>query len=255
MTMLQDAPTRVRPTYGYYRQPNGWITASPATDTDELQYRRSGWEPLRQYGNFEMTTPYSINHPLEALFMRGGAHELPEDQIRQMGFALNVPMVPACKTPLSQEHKRHAASCLSNAKPVVFPQLQHMTDLGPFPCKICADRVFPTDEAREQHTLVMHAPEKSDERTGQALSEALIKGLGGKVAVPVSVEEPATVAPVLDLVAAMRTEIEALRQELAASKSAKPQQQAKRRHTHKAPYGPGHLVAGCPVCEEMRPKG
>ncbi len=85
-----------KPTYGYYRQPNGWITASPATNSDELRYRRGGWEPLTQYGYFEMSTPYMANNPLEPLFMRGGAHELPADQVLKQGLYLHPPVVPRC---------------------------------------------------------------------------------------------------------------------------------------------------------------
>ena len=93
MTMLQDAPA-ARGTYGYYRQPDGFITVSPATASDELRYRRGGWEPLRQYGLFEMSTPYMASHPLEPLFMQDGAHELSAEQIRRQGLHLNPILVP-----------------------------------------------------------------------------------------------------------------------------------------------------------------
>ena len=52
-----DGKKKAKPTFGYYRQPDGFITASPATTSDELRYRRGGWEPLLQYGHFEMGTP------------------------------------------------------------------------------------------------------------------------------------------------------------------------------------------------------
>ena len=153
LSLGQENP-KVRPTYGYYRQPNGWITLSPAMNTDELRYRRNGWTPLRQYGNVEMTTPYMANHPLEPLFMQGGAFELPEDQIREQGLYMNPQLIPTCRTPLNQDHKHHEYACMERAKPVVFPQLARMKDLGPFKCTIC-DRVLPTIESREQHTNVM----------------------------------------------------------------------------------------------------
>lgn len=175
MTMLEQLPTN--PTYAYYRQANGWITVSPATNTDELKYRRLGWTPLTQYGYIEMATAYAVNNPFEGLFMRGGEQEFSVDQIRREGFHLNPPIIPNCRTPLNQNHRRHTAGCLQNAKQVSFPQLAGRTDLEPTPCTVC-DRVFSTVEGRDQHTSVMHAPEKSDQRTGESLSAALIKGLG-----------------------------------------------------------------------------
>ena len=85
MQQIQEAQA-VKGTFGYYRQPDGWITASPCEGTDELQYRRSGWTPLLQYGTFEMSTPWSAAHPLEVLFMRGGAGALSVAQIVQQGL-------------------------------------------------------------------------------------------------------------------------------------------------------------------------
>lgn len=240
MTMLENNHQEPsKPTYGYYRQPDGWITASPCTDTDELQYRRSGWEPLRQYGSFEMSTPYMANHPLEPLFMRGGAAELGEEQIRQMGLYIDPPKVPTCRTPLGQDHKHHTGACLARAKPVVFPQLESMTDRGPFPCTICS-RPFPTTEARDQHTMVMHAPEKSDERTGQSLSAALIKGLGGR-----NSEEPAAATEVTALLEQMQE----MKRELAALKGSNAEPSPKPEPVATAPSGP--YTVKCEKCGKV----
>lgn len=220
---------KTKPTWGYYRQPDGFITASPATDLEELKYRREGWEPLNQYGRFEMATPWSANNPLEVLFMRGGAGELTVEQIVTQGLYLNPPKVPTCRQALGQNHKRHVAACLRNARPVTFPQLRGAkVDLGPFPCKVCLDREFPTEAARAQHTAVMHAAEKSDERTGQSLAEALVKGLAGVVpgAVRAEPEAPAAAAVAVAespaqaaLLTAMMEKMEALQRELADLKA------------------------------------
>src|SRR3989304_5798911 len=102
MTM-QD--TRIMPTYGYYRQPNGWITVSPATDLEELSYRKEGWEPLTQYGRVEMTTEYIADHPFEGLFQAGGAKELPLQQVIEMSFVMTPPLVPTCNMRVNQNHK------------------------------------------------------------------------------------------------------------------------------------------------------
>ena len=74
--MTMDQVTAIKPTYGYYRQPNGWITVSPVTQLEEVAYIRDGWQSLPRYGRVEMTTEYMADHPLEPLFMAGGAKEL-----------------------------------------------------------------------------------------------------------------------------------------------------------------------------------
>ena len=102
---------RIRPAFGYYRQPNGWITVSPATELEELKYRKEGWEPLTRYGRFDMAAEYAAGHPLEWLFMQGGAHELPVAQVIEMGFATWPPEVPGCGLALNQYHTRHFPSC------------------------------------------------------------------------------------------------------------------------------------------------
>lgn len=175
-------------TYGYYRQPNGWITVSPMTQLDELKYRQEGWEPLAQYGRVEMASEYMADHPLEPLFMRGGAVELCREQIVESGLHLDPPLVPRCGRPLGQFHKSHNETCWKGAEPVFFPQLEEVP--ATFPCRFC-DRVLPIEKAREQHEGVAHKDEKGDIRTGQTLADALVKGLRG-AEVP---EEDAADAP------------------------------------------------------------
>jgi hypothetical protein len=185
MTALEDATRQgvtkqVKPTFGYYRQPNGWITVSPATDLEELSYRREGWEPLNQYGRIEMGTEYMADHPLEPLFMRGGVKELCVEQIIGMGLHLDPPVVPTCGRSLDQYHRHHMAVCWNGAKPVSFPQLDGM-ETESFQCRFCERSPFPTEKARDQHEGVMHKEEKSDIRTGETLADSLVKGLSGTV--------------------------------------------------------------------------
>ena len=226
MTMQETKPAK--PTFGYYRRADGWITASPATDTDELRYRRDGWEPLRKYGKFEMSTPYMASNPLEPLFMRGGAGELPVEQILQLGLALHPPEVPGCGLALGQHHKHHDEPICGNTHRVQFPQLTG--EPQSYSCPFGCGRELPTAEARDQHTAVMHAPEKSDQRTGEALAkalaEALLTGFSGKS----PVEGAAVTAQVAELLASQQQAIEALRAELAAVKTMKaPKQRRVRR--------------------------
>ena len=189
-----------RPTYGYYRQPNGWITVSPATDSDELAYRRDGWTPLTRYGRVEMTTQYAANHPLETLFMRGGAHELSVEQIVEMALHLNSPLIPGCGMPLDQDHKGHRPECWEGAKPVVFPQL---TEVPPgYPCNLCDRSPFPTERARDQHESVVHKEEKGQIRLGETLAGALKEGRSSeRIEVATPAKAPAAAAPAPAVVA------------------------------------------------------
>ena len=181
MTALEHAAQQgvgrqAAPTYGYYRQPNGWITVSPITPLEELKYRREGWEPLTQYGALEMASEYTADHPLEVLFMRGGVHELCREQIIESGLHLNPPMVPVCGKALDQYHKRHTTHCWQGAKVVEFPQLEGDVPEG-LQCHFCERSPFPTEAARSQHETVMHREEKGEIRSGQVLAESMIKGL------------------------------------------------------------------------------
>lgn len=196
ITALEDATRqgiapRAKATYGYYRQPNGWITVSPATDLEELKYVREGWVRLPQYGVIEMASEYMADHPLEALFMQGGAKELCREQIVETGLHLNPPLVPTCGRFLDQYHKRHTTLCWNGAEPVSFPQMDGL-EIESFPCRFCDRAPFPTAKARDQHEGVMHKEERSDIRTGQTLADSLVKGLSGG---HVLTERPETVTP------------------------------------------------------------
>lgn len=163
--------------YGYYRQPNGWITVSPMTTIDVARYQEEGWTPLRQYGFVEMNSEYAADHPLEVLFMFGGAKELPVEQIIGMALHLNPPVVPSCGRRLDQNHKHHSRDCWVNAQPVSFPQLTDAPD--GLPCRFCERPPFPTEAAREQHEAVVHKDERGEIRTGETLAGALVRGLRG----------------------------------------------------------------------------
>ena len=233
MTMQTPA---VKPNYGYYRQPDGRITLSPANDLDELKYSRMGWTALRQYGKFEATSPYVTNHPLEGLFLAGGAKELSLEQITRQGFHVDPPTMPGCSKTLNQFHPHHAPACFEQVLLVEFPQLEGV-DLPVFPCNFGCGRTLPTERALQQHESVAHAPEKSDERTGEslaaALAQALISGFGGKAPAAAPGEVDPAVADVstqvAELLMSQQQAIDALREELANMKAATPKQRRARR--------------------------
>ena len=171
---------RARPTFGYYRQPNGWITASPATDLEELRYRKQGWTPLPAYRRFDMASQYAADHPFDALFLLGGAHELSVEQVIANGFNLNPPLAATCRTPLHQYHPNHTADCWRGAQPVEFPQLAGLT-VERFTCRFC-EAVRPTEAGCEQHENVAHKKERGDVRTGEVMAASLAAGLAPALA-------------------------------------------------------------------------
>ena len=232
---------KIQPTHGYYRQPNGWITFSPITRLEKLRYTEQGWEALDQYGVFD-PSPYVVNHELEGLFMKGGAHELILDQIIKTGLYINPPMVPTCGIHLTQYHRRHDTLCWAGAKPVEFPQLEGL-DLKPFPCEFC-DRVLPTSEAKTQHQSVAHSESLGNIQQGQSLGTSLAAALG-------NVNQPPDQEALLK-------RIEELQEELAGKDTdrAEPdleEQPSLDKHAHrysKAMGSPCKAVDGCSAVRE-----
>lgn len=187
----------------YYRQPNGWITVSVATTVERMQYIEQGWTPLLQYGHVEMTTKWAADHPFEALFLAGGAHELPAAQIIELGYYFNKPMLPSCGRRLNQYHKLHNPGCFQNMQPVVFPQLDGY-NLQPWKCRHCSE-VRATEAGRDQHETVAHKTEKGDIKMAESLAAALNQR---------DEPTPTTAQPVN-----VAEELEALRAEIAALKA------------------------------------
>ena len=66
-----------------------------------------------------------------------------------------------------------------------LPQIDGL-GLTPVPCQLC-ERILPTEIARNQHESVAHAKEKGEVRMGEALADALVRGLRTPVGQPASV--------------------------------------------------------------------
>lgn len=171
---------RIQPTFGYYRQPNGWITFSPITRLERLKYEEQGWKCLADYGFFDAGA-YTVNHPFEGLFMFGGAKEMSVEQILQTGLYIDPPLTPRCRQHLTQFHRAHRAECWRGAVRVEFPQMADVPadKIGPFVCDFC-QRKMPTVAARTQHQSVAHEKPLGDIQTGSSLGKALAAALNGQ---------------------------------------------------------------------------
>ena len=173
--MAEGRLRRHVPTHIYYRQPNGWITSGLASQIEQARFVAGGWTPLPQYGRFDILYEYIGDHPLEVLFIRGGAKELLPEQIIESGFWMNPPVIPSCGIALNPEHTLHSHYCWVNKWTVEFPQVPSDTPRS-LDCRFC-ERKLPTTKARDQHEGVMHWEEKGELRTGDALATSLVKGL------------------------------------------------------------------------------
>jgi len=186
--VLEQDPTEIgqsQPIYGYYIKADGWVTVGVTSPMERLHFIEEGWKYLSQYGLFDMTTGYAANNPFELLFIRGGAKEMPLEQVIESGFHVKTPTIPRCKLALNQNHKKHRPSCwpaievefpqLANGKPPVYPC---SFDTCP---RFQPGQEFPTSAARTNHETVMHKEERLAIRTGTILGDNLLRGFGRKV--------------------------------------------------------------------------
>lgn len=188
----EKAGAGIRPVFGYYRTGAGEIMVGLTSEMEELYHRREGWLPLPEYGYFDNTSEYTANHPFEALFMKGGSLEFPVSQVIENGWHITAPTVPGCLKALDQHHKKHTKDCFRRRRTVIFPQLEGV-DVQPAECEYCG-RICQTKAALRQHMTVMHNDELGELRTGNALAEALTRGLAGLTALP-QAQAPVASAP------------------------------------------------------------
>ena len=170
--------------YQYYRDGDGWI--QPGTfgrlqdgeGTDERRFRSRGWQPLHAYGRFQ-SSGHLMDNPLEGLFMRGGAHEVPLAQIVANGWDRRPPTIPWCMHPEGVEHRakfggsHHMGRCFQKMVTVEFPQLAGHTPEDVPPCEFCDRDDLPTMKARMQHITVMHQEHIAQIRMGEKIAQAL----------------------------------------------------------------------------------
>ena len=168
---------RAAATHMYYRLPNGWIDYGSVDPVEQRRLVEGGWVPLPQYGRLDILYVYTGAHPLEALFIRGGAGALSAEQIIASGYWQKPPKIPSCRTVLNPAHMRHKTECWAGAEEVTFPQVPSDTPRS-FICTFCR-RAFPVEMARDQHASVMHQKEQGDLRAAEMMAKALGEAMRG----------------------------------------------------------------------------
>lgn len=177
----------------FYRQPNGWITSGQMGKSRSRMhaYRDQGWTPfLDEYGLFDLGFDYYANAPFEVLLIRGGAKEMPVEQVKALGWHLFPPLLPNCRAALGAEHRartgkaKHFDRCWKNARPAVFPQLAGLTFAKPEECEFCDRDNFASEKVRTQHIRVAHREEMKEiaaaremaKQVGTVMTAAVGKG-------------------------------------------------------------------------------
>lgn len=187
--------------YQYYRQANGWITSGPIGKNRgrEAFAVLEGWTPLGgphaqargepDYGVFDLL-PYYVEAPFEVLFMRGGAREMPVEQVMALGFHLHPPLVPRCRLQVGPQHKAasgsigHLPICWRGAQPVEFPQLAGRQFAAVPQCDFCEADRFASTKARLQHIRVMHKDELKELLLAQNIAQGVASAMGNAPAAP-----------------------------------------------------------------------
>ncbi len=124
----------------YYRQPNGHIAPASAQKMDMSNFIDRGWRPLKKYGNF-LADHININRPLDHLFRKDGAKELPVSQLfeeswvyrddyRVDGKVVTFPQLAGVSVP-PLETCTYCARTGSHAQIESHLEVQHQKDLAP----------------------------------------------------------------------------------------------------------------------------
>lgn len=191
--------------YGYWRKPDGWITFTQYRHNTIDRYRRH-WMSLDQYGEYKLIgqAGWDPHHdPFAALVARGGAHELPPDQVLALRWHRrpdrNERGARARVWVLVDQHIRQGLD-EQDAVEAVLPQLvpTDWREWRDYRCQFCPQRVFNTPEDVARHESVMHREDVRSREIRDSISDALAKS--GDQQMPM-IEAVATVATVMQQMA------------------------------------------------------
>lgn len=153
----------------YYRQPNGHIASGETHENQQQRYIRAGWQPLPKYGQF-LWNEWSNQRPLDHLFLRGGAKELPYDQLIEEGWAWldGKYIVRPCTFSINNR-----PCCTNEPLRVTFPQLAGRVLPAIVPCQYCTRTG--TEKQISDHIDVSHAKDMAPMKVAQMIGESFGK--------------------------------------------------------------------------------
>lgn len=154
----------------YYRQANGHISSGETHENQRQRYIRAGWQPLQKYGQF-LWNEWANQRPLDHLFLRDGAKELPYDQLIEEGWAWRNNIYIARPCPFEIDRR----SCCEGKQPmrVEFPQLAGRVLPEILTCQYCPRTG--TKEQMSDHIDVSHAKDMAPMKVAQMIGESFGK--------------------------------------------------------------------------------
>ncbi len=169
--------------YGYWRKPDGWITFTQFRHNTIDRYRRH-WMSLDHYGEFKLIGQAGWNphtDPYAALVARGGAHELPPEQVLALRWHRRPGRndrgaVSRVWALVDQQIRQGLPE--QDAIEAVLPQLvaTGWREWRDYHCQFCPQRIFNTPEDVARHESVMHRDDVRSREIRDSVSDALAKG-------------------------------------------------------------------------------
>ena len=168
--------------YGYWRKPNGWITFEQYRHNTLDRFMRR-WSMLPQYGEFKLIgQPGWDPHrdPYAALVAKGGAGELPPDQVLALRWHRRPDRTERGARSrvwvLIDQYIQRGLE-IQDAVEAVLPQLvgTDWREWRDYHCQFCPQRVFNTASDVARHESVMHREDVRSREIRDSISDALTK--------------------------------------------------------------------------------
>jgi hypothetical protein len=168
----------------YYIQPNGYIHPAESHEGERSRYIAKGWTELRKYGVF-LWLEWAVPRPLDHLFLRGGAKELPWEQVVEEGWAYLDYVAQPCG------YEIDGRPCCPDQRPVKveFPQLIARPAPPLKECPYCPRQLPEYGNALQNHIEGGHIKEVGAYSTAKMVTDIVQREQGIKPEPPKSVAD------------------------------------------------------------------
>ncbi len=166
--------------YGYWRKPDGWVTFEQFRHNTYDRFIR-GWNMLIQYGEYKLTGQGAWDPHTDvfaALVVRGGAKELPVEQIMSLRWHRRPDRTD--RTARARvwglvDQQMQAGLAEQDAVEAVLPQLKgsDWRTWRDHHCQFCPQRVFNTESDVLRHESVMHREDVRSREIRDSIGGAL----------------------------------------------------------------------------------